>query len=212
MKRLLRIDPRAADYRNIYKLLTGVVVPRPIAFVSTLSCDGIPNLAPFSYFTVCSANPPCVLFSPSSRGADGAEKDTLVNARETGEFVINIVSEHFAAQMNATSAEFPPEIDEFTVSGLQSIPSEMVKPGRVAESSVHMECKVRQIIAVSEEAGGGTIVIGEVLLFHLSEEILADPEHDMFKIDPSRLHAIGRMGGPTYVRTQDRFDLDRPDR
>ena len=206
----LRIDPKGQDYRNIYKLMIGSIVPRPIAFVSTISPDGVPNLAPFSYFTACSSNPPCVVFSPTSRGREGGPKDTLANIRAIGEFVVNIVSEEFAEQMNATSADYPPEVDEFEISQLTPLASELVKPARVAESHIQMECKLVDTITVSEKPGGGTLVIGEVLLFHVDERVLADPGADIFKIDPSKLRAIGRMGGPTYTRTLDRFDIARP--
>jgi flavin reductase (DIM6/NTAB) family NADH-FMN oxidoreductase RutF len=206
----VRIDPKGHDHRNIYKLMVGAIVPRPIAFVSTLSSDGIPNIAPFSYFTACSSNPPCILFSATSRGRSGIPKDTLTNIRETGEFVVNIVSEEFAEKMNLTSADYPPEVDEFQISGLTPVASELVKPSRVAESYVQMESKATHIIPVSEAPGGGTVVIGEVVLFHVAETVLADPAHDSFLVDPSRLRAIGRMGGPTYVRTQDRFNMERP--
>ncbi len=206
----VRIDPEGQDYRNIYKLMVGAIVPRPIAFVSTIGLDGIRNLAPFSYFTACSSNPPCILFSTTSRGRSGDPKDTLRNILDTGEFVVNIVSEEFARGMNATAAEFPAEVDEFEVSGLTGLPSERVKAPRVAESHVQMECKLRQVVPVSDEPGGGTVVIGQIVMFHVSEAVLTDPEKDIFKIDPAQLRAVGRMGGPTYVRTHDRFDLERP--
>ncbi len=203
------IDPAGQKYGDIYKLMIGAIVPRPIAFVSTISTNGVPNLAPFSYFTACSSNPPCVCFSPTGRGPDFPSKDTLRNVRETGEFVVNIVSEEFAAQMNACAADFPPEVDEFEVSGLTPVASVKVRPSRVAESHFQMECKVQQIITVSDKPGGGSLVIGEVVLFHVDEAILVNTS-DVFKIDPDRLLAVGRMGGPTYARTRDRFDLARP--
>ena len=198
------IDPAATEPRNIYKLMVGAIVPRPIAFVSTISADGILNLAPFSYFTAIGANPPAVCFSPGRR-RDGTKKDTLVNIEATGEFVVNVVSEEFAAQMNATSAEFPPEVDEFDASGLTPIPSDLVKPPRVRESHIHMECRLLQVVHVSAKPLGGSLVIGEVLRFHLDDAIVND-----YVIDPVKLRAIGRMGGPTYTRTTDRFDMERP--
>lgn len=206
----LRIDPRAQQYRNVYKLMVGAIVPRPIAFVSTKSTSGVLNLAPFSYFTACSSNPPCILFSATGRSRDGDAKDTVANIRASEQFVVNIVSEQMANQMNATSAEFPPEVDEFDISGLTPVESELVRPPRVAESHVQMECRLVQMVRVGEEIGGGTVIIGEVLLFHVDDRVLADPEHDPFTVDPSRLRAIGRMGGSTYIRTQDRFDIERP--
>ena len=198
-------DPRSEDPGNIYKLLVGAIVPRPIAFVSTLSADGVRNLAPFSFFTAISANPPVICFSPMVRASDGRTKDTLNNIRATREFVVNIVSEEFAAKMNITSSEFPPEVDEFEQSGLTPVPSGLVKPPRVAESHFNMECRLHQIVDVSREPLGGSIVLGEVLRFHVRDEIM-----DGFRIDPDKLHAIGRMAGATYVRTTDRFELVRP--
>jgi flavin reductase (DIM6/NTAB) family NADH-FMN oxidoreductase RutF len=200
------IDPSTAGPQNVYKLLIGVVVPRPIAFVSTMAADGILNLAPFSFFTVASANPPVVVFCPMvpASGGNGC-KDTLRNVESTKEFVLNIVSEDFAEKMNATSGDYPPEVDEFAVSGLTPLPSNLVRPPRVAESRVHMECRLIQILRVSENPLGGSLVIGEVLRFHVADEIF-----DNFRIDADKLRAIGRMGGPTYARTTDRFNMDRP--
>ena len=198
------VDPAVADPRNIGKLLVEVVLPRPIAFVSTLSAEGVPNLAPFSYFTVASYNPPVLCFAPINR-RDGTKKDTLLNIEATGEFVVNVVSEEIAAQMNLCSGEYPPEVDEFAVSGLTPVPSDMVKPARVKESRVNMECRLMQIVHVSGKPGGGNLVLGEVMRFHVDDAIVS---HDA--IDPDRLRPVGRMGGSTYVRTTDRFELERP--
>jgi flavin reductase (DIM6/NTAB) family NADH-FMN oxidoreductase RutF len=199
------IDPAGQDYRDIYKLMIGVIVPRPIAFVSSISPAGVRNLAPFSFFTGISANPPTVLFCPMVRLSDGATKDTINNIRQTKEFVVNVVSEEFAGKMNICSTEFPPEVDEFEKSGLTPIPSDLVRPSRVKESHVHMECRLVQIVTISTLPLGGSIVIGEILRFHVDDELFDD-----FKIDPDRLKPIGRMGGPSYTRTTDRFDLIRP--
>lgn len=200
------INPSEHAAGDIYKLMIGLIVPRPIAFVSTLDTAGVRNLAPFSYFTACSSNPPVVCFCTSVRNGPRPQKDTLLNIESTGEFVVNIVSEEFAAQMNVTSAEAPPEVDEFQLSGLTPLPSELVRPPRVAESKIHMECRLRQVVQVSDKPGGGNLVLGEVLRFHLREDVLLDT----YKIDPDKLNAIGRMGGPTYVRTHDRFEMQRP--
>jgi flavin reductase (DIM6/NTAB) family NADH-FMN oxidoreductase RutF len=199
------VDPGATGPQEIYKLMVGVIVPRPIAFVSSVSADGVPNLAPFSFFTGISANPPVICFSPMIRGSDGAKKDTLRNIEETREFVVNIVSEEFALQMNICSAEFPPDVDEFVASGLTPLPSDLVRAPRVKESGVNMECRLLQVVHVSEKPLGGSIVLGEVVRFHIADEICDD-----YKIDPDKLHPIGRMGGPTYTRTTDRFDMQRP--
>jgi flavin reductase (DIM6/NTAB) family NADH-FMN oxidoreductase RutF len=201
----VRIDPSGHDPANIYKLMIGTIIPRPIAFVSTVSRSGVRNLAPFSFFTAASANPPVVCFCPMVRGSDGQQKDTLRNIQETREFVINVVSEDFAAQMNLCSAEFAPEIDEFEISALTPVPSELVGPPRVKESHIHMECRVVQVVNVSPKPLGGNIVIGEVVLFHIDDSLISN-----YKIDPDVLRAIGRMGGPTYTRTTDRFHMERP--
>lgn len=199
------IDPSQHDYADIYKLMIGIIIPRPIAFVSSIDSDGILNLAPFSYFTACSSNPPVVCFCTSVRSEPRPHKDTLENIRATGEFVVNVVSEEIAEQMNKTSADVPPEVDEFVLSGLTPLASDLVKPPRVAESKAQMECKLRQIVPVSEKPGGGVLVLGEVLRFHILESVM-----DGLKVDPGKLKAIGRMGGPTYVRTDDRFNMERP--
>ena len=199
------IDPREAGHLNVYKLLIGAVVPRPIAFVSTLSRAGIPNLAPFSFFTAVSANPPVICFCPIRRHGSDPYKDTLRNILETREFVVNIVSEEFAEKMNVTSADFPPDIDEFEASGLTPVPSDLVKPARVAESHVHMECKLYLAIEVGELPGSGNLVLGEVVRFHVDDQYFDD-----FKLDPDQLRPIGRMAGATYTRTTDRFEMVRP--
>jgi flavin reductase (DIM6/NTAB) family NADH-FMN oxidoreductase RutF len=199
------IDPNEDNYSNIYKLMTGVIVPRPIAFVSTVSAAGVHNLAPFSFFTGISANPPVICFSPMIRGSDGTRKDTLNNIEAMREFVVNVVSEDFAQQMNVCSPEYGPDVDEFVESRLTPVPSDLVKPPRVAESRVSMECKLLQVVHVSPKPLGGSIVLGEVLRFHVRDELF-----DNFKIDPDKLQAIGRMGGPFYARTTDRFCMERP--
>jgi flavin reductase (DIM6/NTAB) family NADH-FMN oxidoreductase RutF len=203
-------DPAHESVQNIYKLMIGAIVPRPIAFVSSLDERGVPNLAPFSYFTAVSADPPVVLFCPSVRREDqqrglAAHKDTLLNVINTREFVVNVVTEAIVGRMNATSAQVPPEVDEFELSGLTPLPSELVRPPRVAESPVQMECRLLRIIEVSDRPAGGSIVLGEVVRFHVREDLV-----ESFRIDPDKLAAVGRMGGPTYVRTHDRFDLERP--
>jgi flavin reductase (DIM6/NTAB) family NADH-FMN oxidoreductase RutF len=202
---MLRFDPGGSSAADIYKLMIGMVVPRPIAFVSSLDEQGVRNLAPFSYFMACSADPPVVCFVSSFRKGEAPTKDTLRNVVATKEFVVNIVSEEFADKMNLTSAEVPPEIDEFDISGLTPVASELVKPPRVGESHAQMECRLRQLLPIGEAPGGGTIVFGDVLRFHVDEAVV-----NGYKIDPDKLRAIGRMGGPTYVRTRDRFDMTRP--
>lgn len=198
------IDPKSTEPFNIYKLLIGSILPRPIAFVSTMGADGIYNLAPFSFFTAVSANPPAIAFAPML-SMDGKRKDTLNNAERLGEFVVNVVSEDIVRPMNETSADFPPEIDEFEVSGLTPIPSDLVAVPRVKESHIAMECKLRQIVEMSSLPLGGSLVIGEVVRFHVD-----DAYFDDYRIDVDKLRPVGRMAGFTYTRTTDRFELVRP--
>lgn len=198
------IDPQSTAPLNVYKLLIGSILPRPIAFVSTTSADGINNLAPFSFFTAISANPPVVCFSPMVN-MTGRRRDTLINAEALSEFVVNVVSEGFIEQMNATAVDVPPDVDEFELSGLTPIASDLVRPPRVAEAQVAMECKLLQVVEVSREILGGSLVIGQVLRFHV-----ADALFDNFRLDAERLAAVGRMAGNTYARTTDTFDLARP--
>ncbi|HLK51640.1 MAG TPA: flavin reductase family protein [Bryobacteraceae bacterium] len=198
----LTLDPAAVPPQNTYKLLIGTVVPRPIAFVSTVSPDGVLNLAPFSFFNVICANPPVVCFTC---GVREPVKDTLANVRANREFVVNIVTEEIAGRMNATSGEYHAHIDEFQVSGLTPVASELVRPPAVLESPVNMECKVVQIVDVSLQPLGGSLILGEVVRFHIDRALF-----DNFRIDPDKLCAIGRMGGNGYTRTRDRFEMIRP--
>jgi flavin reductase (DIM6/NTAB) family NADH-FMN oxidoreductase RutF len=199
------INPSEHRPGDVYRLLVGAVIPRPIAFVSSISSDGIRNLAPFSFFTVASADPPIICFVPIVRTADGMQKDTLRNIKATGEFVVNIVSEDFAAQMNSCSADFPPDVDEFVESGLTPEPSDLVAPPRVKESKVSMECKLFRILEVSANPLGGSMVLGRIVRFRIQDEVL-----DGYRIDPDLLKAFGRLGGATYARTTDRFEMQRP--
>ncbi len=196
------IDPAAVPATINYRILVGAVVPRPIAFVSTVSPDGVFNLAPFSFFNVVCGDPPVICFSPIWRNPP---KDTLVNIRATGEFVVNIVSEGFADKMNLCSGEYPAAVDEFQVSGLTPVPSEVVRAPRVQESHVNMECRLLQIVEVSSRPMGGSLVLGEVVRFHVDDAVIHD-----YRIDADKLQAVGRMSGYDYARTRDRFSLVRP--
>jgi flavin reductase (DIM6/NTAB) family NADH-FMN oxidoreductase RutF len=207
------IDPSKCDQRQIYKLMTGIIVPRPVALVSTVDRNGQANLAPFSFFAGVGSNPPTVLFCPVVRKAsdlNGAtshemRKDTLRNVEETGEFVVNVVGESIADAANATAAEVPPDVDEFVLSGLTPIASEVVRPPRVAESPAQMECRLLQVIYTGNEPGAGVIVLGQVFRFHVQESLFED-----FRVDPGGLDAVGRMAGNTWVRTHDLFEKIRP--
>jgi flavin reductase (DIM6/NTAB) family NADH-FMN oxidoreductase RutF len=211
-EQILSINPADHESRQVYKLMTGIIVPRPVALVSTVDSKGVPNLAPFSFFTGVGSNPPTVLFCPVVRSRSIAanarpdhRKDTLRNVEETGEFVVNVVSEAIAAAANATAAEVPPEVDEFSLSGLTPLASKVVRPARVAESPAQMECKVLQVIYTSREPGGGVIVLGEIIRFHVRKNLVVD-----FRVDPAGLDAVGRMAGNTWARTHDRIELTRP--
>lgn len=188
-----------------YTVLTGAVIPRPIGFISSISASGNVNLSPFSFFNAVCGEPPMVIFAPMNRTPP---KDTLLNVKATGEFVANIVSEQICEQMNQTSGDYPPDVDEFKVSGLTPLHSLRVRPPRVAESPVSMECKVTQIIELSNKPWGGHLVIGEVLLFHVKDDLIVDKVN--YFIDPDKLAAIGRMGGPQYSKIHDRIEMIRP--
>jgi flavin reductase (DIM6/NTAB) family NADH-FMN oxidoreductase RutF len=206
---MLCLNPAECQPKQIYKLMTGMIVPRPVALVSTVNRDGVANLAPFSYFCGVGSVPPTVLFCPSLRpGATAGTiepKDTLRNVEETREFVINVVSEAIAAAANAASAEVAFGVDEFPLSGLTPVASVAVRPPRVSESPAQMECKLLQVIYTGHAPGSGVIVLGEVVRFHLREELVED-----FRVDPAGLDAVGRMAGNTWVRTRDRIELIRP--
>jgi flavin reductase (DIM6/NTAB) family NADH-FMN oxidoreductase RutF len=214
---MLSLNPADCETRQVYKLMTGIIVPRPIALVSTVDRKGLHNLAPFSFFSGVGSNPPTVLFCPTVRAASSSateadssipsdiRKDTLRNVEETGEFVINVVTEAIAAASNAAAAEVAPEVDEFVLSGLTPIASEVVRPPRVAESPAQMECKLLQVIYTNHAPGGGVVVLGEVVRFHLRQDLFED-----FRVDPAGLDAVGRMAGNTWVRTHDRIELIRP--
>lgn len=200
---MIAIDPRSQSYRDNYKLMIGSILPRPIAFVSTISADGIANLAPFSFFTGITSQPPTVCFASTRRGSSGDKKDTLVNIEATGEFVINFVNEEIAEAMNETAAEFPPEVDEFAMTGLTQVSSERVRPPRVQESPIHMECKLYQVINIGPEApGGGSLVIGEIVLFHVRDEL-----YENGRIDTGLLRPIGRLAGEEYTKLGERFTM-----
>ena len=207
---MLDLDPARHPARDIYKIMTGIIVPRPIALVSTADRNGAPNLAPFSFFCGVGSAPPTLLFCPALRSASRADqtprKDTLRNVEETGEFVVNVVSASIAAAANATAAEVAPDVDEFAISGLTPVPSSVVRPPRVAESPAQMECKLLQVIYTSNQPGGGVIVLGEIVQFHVRRDLVHN-----FRVDPEGLDAIGRMAGNTWVHTHDRVELMRPE-
>ena len=209
----LSLDPTQIATLDSYKLMTGLIVPRPVALVSTVDATGVRNLAPFSFFTGVGSNPPTVLFCPSLTRAPETptpdhpddRKDTLRNVEQTGEFVINIVSEALANAANLSAATVPPSVDEFELAGLTPVPSEVVRAPRVAESPAQLECRLMQIVFTGQGAGSGVIVLGQIVRFHIRPDLIEN-----FRIDPERLDAVGRMAGNTWSTTRDRFDLIRP--
>ncbi|MEE9271562.1 MAG: flavin reductase family protein [Candidatus Krumholzibacteria bacterium] len=189
------IDPAKVTAKECYKLMVGSIVPRPIAFVSTVSGDGSVNLAPFSYFTAITSAPPTVCFAPGRRSRDGDRKDTLSNIEATGEFVVNVVTEAIGAAMHETAGEFPADVDEFEVVGLTREPSRIVKPPRVKESPINMECRVYDIIHIGgDKPTGGSLVIGEIVLFHIEDDL-----YDAGRIDIQKLNPLGRLAGDDYT-------------
>lgn len=199
------LDPAALAARDTYRLLIGVITPRPIAWVSTISPAGITNLAPFSFFNGVAASPPTIVFSVVNR-RDGSKKDTVLNVEATGEMVVNIVSYAEREPMNATSEELPYEVSEFEKCGVAAIPSERVKPPRVAASPAQLECVLHQIVRVGEGPLASNLIIGRIVLIHLADGLLDDKG----RIDPRALDSIGRIGGTGFARTTDLFSLPRP--
>jgi flavin reductase (DIM6/NTAB) family NADH-FMN oxidoreductase RutF len=199
----MQIDPQTAPQQSIYKLLIGCVVPRPIAWVSSLSEDGIPNLAPFSFFMAVCNDPPTVAFSSGRRA--GNKKDTVRNIEYIQDFVVNLVDDALAEQMNLTSGEYPPDVDEFAVTGLTAAPSVKVKAPRVAEAPINLECRVVQILPVGH--GPHTLVLGEIVQFHIRDDLYSP---NTGRIDMYKLHPVGRLAGELYTHVHDIFEMKRP--
>lgn len=200
------IDPSELCWVETYRRLVEIVVPRPIALVSTVDGDGCPNLAPFSFFTVVSSNPPHLAFAPHRVGRTGGKKDTLLNLEEVGEFVIASVTESLAEKVNACAAALPRSESEWVHSGLTPSPASVVRPSLVAESPVNVECEVVEIRSYGEEGGAGSLVVGRVLRLHLDESVLDNDG----AVAADRLRAVGRMGGDLWVRTGETFPMERP--
>ncbi len=192
--------------REAYALLTAAIAPRPIAFVSTVSANGVANLAPFSFFMAGGANPPSLMFSPVLN-SDGSMKDSLQNVMDTKEFVVNTVHRPMASGMNETSAAFPSHVSEWEVSGFTPLASLQVKPARVAESLVQFECRLFQVVSHGAGPTSAQYVIGEVVVGHFSQELW---DQDRRRIQDPR--SIARMGGADYIdiALQEIFTLERP--
>jgi len=204
---MLSIDPKNIPVAELHSYLLGAVAPRPIAFASTVDKKGRPNLSPFSFFNVFSANPPILIFSPARRVRNNTVKHTLENVLETKEVVINIVNYNMVQQMSLASTEYALGVDEFLKSGLTKLKSTVVKPFRVKESPVQLECKVTEVIALGNKGGAGNLVICEVLKLHIDKAILdVNGAIDQYKID-----LVARMGGSYYTRAkQGFFEIPKP--
>ena len=199
----MKINPKTFESFN--QVLTGVVVPRPIAFVSTISDLGNVNLSPYSFFNAVSYDPPLIIFSSSKFTSDGKLKDSLSNIEQNGEFVVNIVNENIVEAMNTTAAEYPEDVNEFDIANLTQIDSDLVKPPRLSESPVNMECKLERIITLGTETHPQGLVIGEIIQLHIDDEIISG-----HRINHEKLKPVGRLAGKMYTHTYDVFELMRP--
>ena len=203
-----QLDPQTLGERETYKLLIGCVVPRPIAWVSSVDASGVPNLAPFSYFMAITHDPPTIAFSASPRAEAGGgrgKKDTLRNVEVTREFVVNMVDDALAEQMNVTSGDYAPEVDEFEQASLLAAPSVKVRAPRVAAAPINMECRVVQIIPVGNLPSN--LVIGQIVHLHVRDDVY-DPTTG--RLDMHRLRPVGRLAGQLYTHVHEIFEMKRP--
>jgi flavin reductase (DIM6/NTAB) family NADH-FMN oxidoreductase RutF len=201
------LDFSALPPRDAYSWMIATILPRPIAWVSTISKEGKTNLAPFSFFQGVTSNPPTLMFVPVNT-REGTKKDTVRNLEQVPEFVVNLVPFSLAEQMNCTSAMLPYGESEFDQFGITSTPSERVRPPRVAAAPVAFECSLDRFVQIGEGPLAANVVFGRIHLVHVADAVLdADG-----KPDPGKLDLIGRMGGETFTRTKERFNLKRPDR
>lgn len=204
---MISIDPKDVSSAKLQGYLQSAVGPRPIAFASTIDKNGVPNLSPFSFFNIFSANPPILIFSPARRVRDNTIKHTLINAEATREVVINVVNYDIVQQTSLSSSEYPDGVNEFIKAGFTSIPSVLVKPYRVAQSPVQFECKVNEIISLGTQGGAGNLVICEIVKMHISESVLDENGN----IDPVKIDLVSRMGGNWYSRAnQGLFEVAKP--
>jgi flavin reductase (DIM6/NTAB) family NADH-FMN oxidoreductase RutF len=204
---MLTIDPKELSPMQLQGYLQSAVAPRPIAFASTMDKNGKPNLSPFSFFNIFSSNPPILVFSPARRARNNTIKHTLINCQDTMEVVINVVNYDIVQQMSLSSTEYADGVNEFLKSGLTPIPSDIVKPYRVAESPVQFECKVNEIIALGTEGGAGNMIICEVVKIHINENVLDEKG----TIDPMKIDLVSRLGGNWYSRAKEGlFEVEKP--
>ncbi|HEY9048120.1 MAG TPA: flavin reductase family protein [Ohtaekwangia sp.] len=195
---MITVDPKEIPSSTLHAYLLGAVTPRPIAFASTIDKDGQVNLSPFSFFNCFGYNPPLLIFSPARRGRDNTTKHTYDNILEVQEVVINVVNYSMVQQMSLASTEYPKGVNEFTKSGFTEVASTIVKPPRVKEAPIAMECNVLQIVPTGTEGGAGNLIICEVVLMHIQEAVL-DANG---RIDPYKLDAVARLGADFYCRVQ----------
>ncbi|WP_300439681.1 flavin reductase family protein [Christiangramia sp.] len=204
---MLSIEPKEVSVGKLHQYLLGAIGPRPIAFASTIDEDGKPNLSPFSFFNVFGANPPVLIFSPARRGRDNTTKHTFENAKRVDEVVINIVNYDIVQQMSLSSTEYAEGVNEFDKAGLSMLKSDLVKPFRVAESPVQLECKIKEIVETGTEGGAGNLVICHVVKMHIKEEILDESGF----IDQHKIDQVARMGGNWYTRAKmGMFEVPKP--
>ena len=204
---MITIDPKNLNAMQIQGYLQGAVAPRPIAFASTVDENGNPNLSPFSFFNIFSSNPPILVFSPARRVRDNTIKHTLINCEATKEVVINVVSYDMVQQMSLSSTEYADGVNEFSKAGLTQIASDLVRPFRVFESPIQMECKVNQIIALGEKGGAGNLIICEVVKIHLNENILDENQN----VDQTKIDLVSRLGNNWYSRANmGLFEVEKP--
>ncbi len=204
---MLTIDPKDISTGKLHSYLLGAIAPRPIAFASTIDAEGNPNLSPFSFFNVFGANPPTLIFSPARSVRNNTTKHTLDNSEATREVVINVVNYAIVQQMSLSSTMYPKGVNEFEKSGLTMLPSEEVKPFRVAESPVQFECKVKDIIYTGTEGGAGNLIVCEVVKVHIQEEVLDENG----AIDQHKIDLVARAGGSYYSRARDGFfEIPKP--
>jgi flavin reductase (DIM6/NTAB) family NADH-FMN oxidoreductase RutF len=201
----MKIDPAQLNRKEAHELFVGAVIPRPIAWVSTVNPAGIYNLAPFSFFMPMSVSPAMVGLA-IGRNRQGRKKDTLINIESIRDFVVNMVVEGFAEAMNQTACEYPSEVDEFKEVRLTAVKSDLVKSPRLAESPVNLECRLDRILEFGEPSRASCFVIGEVLRVHVKDEFWADGE-----IQFSKLNLVGRLGGDSYCRISEIFEMKRPE-
>ncbi len=204
---MISIDPKELTPVQTQAYLQGAIGPRPIAFASTMDANGNPNLSPFSFFNLFSSNPPILIFSPARRVRNNTVKHTLLNCEATKEVVVNIANYDMVQQLSLSSTEYGDGVDEFIKSGFTKLESDKIRPFRVAESPVQMECKVNDIIALGDQGGAGNLIICEVIKIHISKEIL----NDNGGIDQHKIDLIARMGGNWYTRaTAGMFEVEKP--